>query len=127
MLLDIAYKIIAIISHSRLLRSEEWNIGHLIIIPKKGDFSLSKNYQGIMLPEIAYKIIAIILHSRLLSIGESLDQEPQCEFRSDRGCMDAIFTKKTAIKKHNEHGLESWVLFSILSKLLITFLESCCG
>ena len=62
MLLDIAYKSIAIISHSRLLPSEEWNIGHLIIIPKKGDFSLPKNYQGIMLPEITYKIIAIILH-----------------------------------------------------------------
>ena len=62
MLLDIAYKSIAIISHSRLLPSEEWNIGHLIIIPKKGDSSLPKNYQGIMLPEITYKIIAIILH-----------------------------------------------------------------
>ena len=61
MLLDIAYKSIAIISHSRLLPSEEWNIGHLIIIPKKGDSSLPKNYQG-MLPEITYKIIAIILH-----------------------------------------------------------------
>ena len=36
---------------------EEWDIGHLIILPKKGDLSLPKNYQGIILLEIAYKII----------------------------------------------------------------------
>ena len=59
---------------------EEWNIGHLIILPKKGDLSLPKNYQGIMLLEILYKIIAIILHSRLLPIEESLDHEPHCGF-----------------------------------------------
>ena len=28
---------------------EEWNIGHLIILSKKGDLSLPKNYRGIML------------------------------------------------------------------------------
>ena len=35
---------------------EEWDIGHLIILPKTGDLSLPKNYQGIILLEIAYKI-----------------------------------------------------------------------
>ena len=70
---------------------EEWNIGHLIILPK--------NYQGIMLLEMAYKIIAIILHSKLLPIEESLEHELQCRFRPGRGCMDAFFTIKTAIKK----------------------------
>ena len=95
---------------------EEWNIGHLIILPKKGDLSLPKNYRGIMLLEIAYKILAIILHSRLLPIVESLDHEPQCGFRPGRGCMDAIFTIKSAIKKRSEHGLHSWVLFLDLVK-----------
>ena len=69
-----------------------------------------------MLLEIAYKIIAIILHSRLLPIEESLDHEPQCGFCPGRGCMDAIFTIKTAIKKRSEHGIESWVLFLDLVK-----------
>ena len=69
-----------------------------------------------MLLKIAYKIIAIILHSRLLPIEESLDYEPQCGFSPGRGCMDAIFTIKTAIKKRSEHGIESWVLFLDLVK-----------
>ena len=55
---------------------EEWNIGHLLILPKMGDFSLPKNYRGILLLEIAYKITAIILHSRLLPIEASLNHEP---------------------------------------------------
>ena len=69
-----------------------------------------------MLLETAYKIIAKILHSRLLPIEENLDHEPQCGFHPGRGCMDAIFTIKTAIKKRSEHGLESWVLFLDLVK-----------
>ena len=58
--------------------SEEWNIGRLTVLPKKGDLSWPKNYRGIMLQEVAYKIIAILLHIRLLLIQENLDHEPQC-------------------------------------------------
>ena len=95
---------------------DEWNIGRLIVLPKKGDLSLPKNYRGIMLLKITYKIIANILHSRLLPIEEQLDHEQQCGFRPNRGCIDAIFTIKSAIKKRSEHGLESWVLFLDLVK-----------
>ena len=94
----------------------EWNTGGLTILPKKGDLSWPKNYRGIMLLEIAYKIVAIILHCRLEPIMESLDQEPQCGFRTGRSCMDSIFTIKIALKKRREHGLESWVLFLDLVK-----------
>ncbi|XP_066936166.1 uncharacterized protein [Clytia hemisphaerica] len=69
-----------------------------------------------MLLEITYKIIANILHARLLPIEEQLDHEQQCGFRPKRGCIDAVFTIKSAIKKRSEHGLESWVLFLDLVK-----------
>ena len=52
-----------------------------------------------MLLKVAFNIIVTILHSRLLPIEESLDHEPQCGFRPGGGCMDGIFTVKTAIKK----------------------------
>ena len=69
-----------------------------------------------MLLETAYKIVAIILHSRLLPIEESLDHEQQCGFRPERGCIDAIFTVKMALRKRREHGKESWVFFLDLVK-----------
>ena len=64
-----------------------------------------------MLLEIAYKIVANLLRKRLLPIEEAIDHESQCGFRPGRGCTDAVFTIKMALKKRQEHGLESWVLF----------------
>ena len=95
---------------------DEWNTGKLTILPKKGDLGFPKNYRGIMLLEVAYKIIVIIMHSRLLPIQEGLDHEPQCGFRPERGCTDAIYTVKIALKKRREHGKESWVFFLDLVK-----------
>ena len=69
-----------------------------------------------MLLEVSYKIIAIILQEHLRPIQESLDHESQCGFRLDRGCIDAIFTVKLALKKRRENGLESWVFFLDLVK-----------
>ena len=54
---------------------DEWNIGRLIVLSKKGDLLLPKNCRQIMLLKIAYKIIAIILHARLLPTEESLDHK----------------------------------------------------
>ena len=60
---------------------------------------MPKNYRGIVLLEIAYKIVTNILNARLLMIEESLDHKSQCGFRPGRGCTDAIFTIKMALKK----------------------------
>ena len=98
------------------LAPTEWETGLLRILAKKGDLSLPGNYRGIMLLEVAYKIVCIILHGRLLPIQESLDHEAQCGFRPGRGCADAVFTVKLAMKKRREHGLESWILFIDLVK-----------
>ena len=94
----------------------EWETGLLKILPKSGDLSNPGNYRGIMLLEIAYKIIAIILQDRLRPIAEGIDHESQCGFRPGRGCVDAVFTVKMALKKRREHGLETWVLFLDLVK-----------
>ena len=94
----------------------EWEVGLLKILPKKGDLSQPGNHRGIMLLEVAYKIVAIILLARLQPIAEGLDHEPQCGFRPGRGCTDAVFTVKLALKKRHEHGLETWVLFLDLVK-----------
>ena len=95
---------------------EEWEIGLLKILPKKGDLSLPGNYRGIMLLETAYKIVSFIMHSRLLPIEKEVDLESQCGFRPGRGCTDANFNVRMAMKKSREHGLESWILFIDLIK-----------
>ena len=64
-----------------------------------------------MLLEAAYKILAIIIHNRLQTLVETIDHESQCGFRQGRGCTDAVFTVRIAIKKRREHNLETWILF----------------
>ena len=94
----------------------EWELGVLKILPKKGDLSDPGNHRGIMLLEVAYKIIAIIILARIKPIEEGLDHESQCGFRPGRGCTDAVFTLKQAIRKRREHGLSTWVFFMDLVK-----------
>jgi len=79
---------------------------------------LPGNYRGIMLLETCYKIVAIILNNRLKIHEDDLDNhENQCGIGTGKGCVDAIFTVKFAIKKRAEHGLESWVMFLDLVKV----------
>ena len=94
----------------------DWDIGLLKILPKKGDLSKPGNYRGIMLLEVSYKIVAIVIHQRLQPIVEALDHETQCGFRQGRGCMDAVFTVKLAMKKRREHQQETWIMFLDLVK-----------
>ena len=98
------------------LPPQQWEVGLLKILPKKGDLTKPGNYRGIMLLEIVYKVVAKLTHSRLQPIVESLDHEAQCGFRPGRGCADAVFSVKIAMKKRREHGLETWILFLDLVK-----------
>ena len=114
--LYIIFKHIIIDFWENELPPELWEIGLLKILPKKGDLSKPGNYRGIMLLEVVYKVVAKIIHSRLQPIVESLDHEAQCGFRPGRGCADAVFSVKLAMKKRREHGLQTWILFLDLVK-----------
>ena len=87
-----------------------WEEGDLKILPKKGDLSLPKNYQGIMMLEVSYKVVAVILQRWLTVVCESLPHKFQCGFRPFRGCCDGTFSVRQMIRKITEHGCETWVL-----------------
>jgi hypothetical protein len=44
---------------------QDWNIGHLIKLPKKGNLKECKNYRGITLLSVDAKVINRILLTRL--------------------------------------------------------------
>ena len=98
------------------LPPKQWQKGLLKVLPKKGDLRQPGNYRGIMLLEAAYKIITILLLNRLQPIAEGIDHEQQCGFRPGRGCNDAVYTVKMAMKKRREHSQETWILFLDLVK-----------
>ena len=83
--------------------ADAYGSGLLRVIPKKGDRSNPANYRGIMLLEVAAKVIGKIISTRLtgLLLRDGNGMEEQCGFLPGRGCPDAFFSLKMALKKRN--------------------------
>lgn len=77
---------------------EEWKIGMIRPIFKKGKANEVGNYRGITLLDTGYKIYAEILRKRLekeIEEKEVLDQT-QMSFRKGKGTIEAVYTLKGA-------------------------------
>ncbi|XP_025829084.1 uncharacterized protein LOC112904077 [Agrilus planipennis] len=80
---------------------EEWKMGIIKPIFKKGDRHKPENYRGITLMNTGYKIYAEILRKRLekeLEDKKALG-ETQMGYRKNKGTIDAIYIVKTAIEE----------------------------
>nr|VZI28413.1 unnamed protein product [Spirometra erinaceieuropaei] len=71
---------------------DDWGLGILVLILKKGDKTRCENYRGISLIDVAAKIFAIVLLRRFQAVRDSRTRPNQAGFRGGRGCADQIFT-----------------------------------
>lgn len=90
---------------------ENWKIGEVISLFKKGNRLDSKNYRGISLLNSTYKLYAKIINNRLKIISNTLLEEEQAGFRKGRSCSDNVFIIKRLIEKRREFNLSSYLLF----------------
>ena len=95
---------------------DEWCVGCLKLLPKKGDPSNPSNWRRSMLLDVMLKVVDSIVASRLDQLLKKVGVEYQNGFRAGRGCADGTFALKMALLKRNEHGLGTWVLFVDLVK-----------
>lgn len=70
---------------------EQWKVGVISTIYKKGDKKEVKNYRGVTLMDTAYKVYASVLNERLINEIDEKLEENQFGFRRKRGVMDAIY------------------------------------
>jgi len=101
---------------SELTCFEEWRVGRLKLLPKKGDPRDLSNWWGIMLLEAIAKVVGSIIASRLETLLSKVGVEYQNGFMRRRGCADGIFSLKMALLKRKEHGLGTWALHVDLVK-----------
>ena len=101
---------------SRGLRYAEWDVAKLVLLPKKGDLSLCKNWRGICLLDVASKIFSSLLVRRMQIVMEEEGMEEQAGFRQLRGTIDGMFAASMGLQKRKEHNLETWALFIDLVK-----------
>ena len=81
---------------------QDWNIGHLIKLSKKGNLKECKNYRGIALLSGDAKVLNRILPTRLLKAVDEKLTEQQAGFGKDRACTDQIAALRIIIKQSLE-------------------------
>jgi hypothetical protein len=90
---------------------QDWNIGHLIKLPKKGNLKECKNYRGITLLSVVVKVINRILPTRLLKALDEKLTEQQAGFRKDRSCTDKIAALRIIIEQSLEWNTSLFLNF----------------
>ena len=70
----------------------EWKTGHIVKLPKKGDFGDCHNWRSIQLLSIPSRVLTIILPERLKTAVNNTLKDEQASFRAGRSCIDQIAT-----------------------------------
>nr|VZH97719.1 unnamed protein product [Spirometra erinaceieuropaei] len=90
---------------------DDWGLGILVPILKKGDKTICKNYRGISLIDVAAKIIAIVLLRRFQAVHDSRTRPNQARFRAGCGCADQIFTLRRILEFRHSYQQPMAVCF----------------
>lgn len=96
---------------------EEWKLGVICPLYKKGDKSQCANYRGITLRSSVYKVLSAMILDRLKPIGESVLGDYQCGFRPNRSTIDQIFGVRQSMEK-------LWATNTTLHQLFIDFRQA---
>nr|VZI46132.1 unnamed protein product [Spirometra erinaceieuropaei] len=91
---------------------DDWGLGILVPILKKGDKTRCKNYRGISLIDVAAKIFAIVLLRRFQAVRNSRMRPNQAVFRARPGCADQIFTLKRILEFCHSYQQPTAVCFT---------------
>lgn len=90
---------------------EDWNVGIICPLYKKGDKLTCSNYRGITLLSSVYKVFSTVLLNRIKPLTEDIIGEYQCGFRGGRSTTDQIFSVRQIMEKMWEYGVDIYQLF----------------
>ena len=89
------------------MRYAEWDVARLVLLPKRGDLSLCKNWRGICLLDVTSKIFSSMLVRRMQIVMEEEGMEEQAGFRQLRGTIDGLFATTMGLQKRKEKNLKT--------------------
>ena len=78
---------------------DDWKIGLIVPLFKKGDKTKCENYQAIILLNVTYKTQSTVILERLKEYSEEILGEYQCGFRPQRRRKDRLFVVRQIPEK----------------------------
>ncbi|XP_033118415.1 uncharacterized protein LOC117118035 [Anneissia japonica] len=98
----------------------DWNVGVIFPIFKKGDPKDLSNYRGITLNSCVAKVTTALSPKQCHLEEFNVLSEVQGGFREDRRCEDHIFTLKSIISTRQSEGKKTFLAFSDFLKAFDT-------
>nr|VZH95554.1 unnamed protein product [Spirometra erinaceieuropaei] len=77
---------------------DDWSLGILVPIPKKGDKTRCENYRVVGLIDVAAKTFDVVLLRRFQAVRDLRTRPNQTGFRAGRGCADQIFALRRILE-----------------------------
>ena len=96
------------ILHGRLDVPSTWSKSRLVVLYKKGDPTLPKNYRPIAIISVLNKLFSGVILARLKPILDALQGPEQAGFRQDFSCSDVVQMLRMVVEKSHEWGVEFW-------------------
>ena len=99
-----------------------WRAGDIVNIFKKGDKKDPGNYRGITLLNMVGKLYTKVIDSRLSAWLHTHHRLHVCQagFRSQRGCIDHVFSLSHIVQERTMQGLPTWLFFRDAAKAFDT-------
>jgi hypothetical protein len=95
---------------------DDWKVGLIVPLFKKGDKMRCENYRAIRLLNVVYKILSSIILERLKQYSEEVLGEYQCGFRPRRRTMEQIFVVRQILEKFYAYDIDLHLLFIYFKK-----------
>ena len=90
---------------------EQWKMGLICKIPKKGNLQECGNWRGVTLLPIASKVLGKILINRIQAGADQVLRKEQAGFRAGRGTIDQIFILRIILEQVNEWNSTIYIHF----------------
>jgi hypothetical protein len=98
----------------------EWHEATLKCLHKKGDATDPNNWRAICLKDMSARLMSGILSARLAKVIQDHGVKTQFGSQPGVGCLDGLFTLRTALTTRRYHNQPTWALFIDLVKAFDT-------
>ena len=94
----------------------DWKVGLIVKLPKKGDLADTNNWRGIMLLSVTSKVLSRVILNRMAAVIDLHLRKEQAGFRKGKSYADHIFSLRQILEQSNEWNTTLYANFIDFAK-----------